>query len=537
MLNNRAKDDSGITMVIVTLALVGLMVMAALAIDLGAVYNERRIDQSTADAAATSGGVQFLRSQTAQAAVSEVVAKVDVDLGRTVTPAEWTACTDTNQLANTAAELGLTPATQCISFANGFGRLRVTLPTQDVGTSFARVIGIDSFTSSAFAEVSLAPLGGGTLPFVVLSGAANGDFICLRTDGTGNDEPPDITPQPPYSTGFSLDPCNELSYATSQGGRGTLIPELYQQGCGSKGNQSIVDAIMVGVDHPLGEFKPAITDMGPGDDANVYDSDLRARLDDDDCPIPFPNSVDVDTGFTSKLLYCALLKVSCPNGSAGVSSTRGRLSVSSSDSSFDGLLIDDVPLWDYFLGTLPAGTPTACNDAKTISSSGANFYTKRAALAACLEQWTSGQLFGLDIADSRRLGFVPRIAELGLCRTQPNPPPPDGGCGGGPLPDHVHINTFAPVYIDGVYENGNALCDPDNPSTPPPPATPSEWAIHYPGKAGGLDCSTSGPKDEIARLSGIVVPCGALPREVCDPSSSNAPFPDALGIIKVRLAK
>ena len=203
-------NDRGVAIIFVALTLIVLMIFTAFAVDLGKVYAERRHDQGAVDASATSGAVQFLSLQSQQHAVDEIVDKVERNLGRSV---DWTGCTDANQLDRTATEFSLTPATPCISFSSGFNRLRVRLPDQVIATSLAGVIGIDSFTSSAFAEVTIAPRGGGSLPFVVLAGNGPGDDVCLRVDNSGGVEPPNIEAQPPYAP-RDLDPCDEDKFVT-----------------------------------------------------------------------------------------------------------------------------------------------------------------------------------------------------------------------------------------------------------------------------------------------------------------------------------
>lgn len=524
----RLRSDRGLVLPITALSLVLMMVVAAFVVDLGLVYSERRNDQNAVDASATSGAVQFLRTQSKQTAVDEILAKVNADLGRTVSSAEWVACNDASSLTHTAITLALTPRTDCISFSAGFDRIRVRVPDQVVSTSFGRVVGLNSFTSSAFAEVSTSPAGGGAMPFVVTALNGSGDQICLRTDGTGGDEPPQQPPPAgdPYGTGFELDPCDKDNFDSFQGGRGTIKPYFYN-GCDRPtGNQSIVDAIMVGMDHQLGVFDPEVM-LGPGQSANALDSNSGARLDGGgSCTTVFPNTVDVDTGLTAQLLTCGLLRAPCNSGSAATSGKSGRLAGDSSVANFAALGVNDKPLWDYFVPTLPLAAPASCSTAKTSS----DFYLRRAALRDCLRNWTSGQLFSESIESEKRLGFVPVIAERALCDTQPDPPTDPDCQGNGPL-DNVHINSFAPVYIDGLYQDGPGICDDTNPATP---TGTTDWSIHYPGK--GMKCGDGPGTDKVDRVSGIVVPCGALPLTFCDPSG-NPPFPDPLGLARIRLAK
>lgn len=544
----RGKSDRGVTFIFVALMLVVLMIFAAFAVDLGAVFNERRQDQSAVDAGATSAGVQFLRTGSFSVAVGEALDRVDQALERDVTDSEWAACEDPAPLDITAESLGLTPSTSCVSISAGFDRLRVYLPDQAVATSFGRVVGIDEFKSTAFAEVSLVAPGGGALPFVMFADAAAGDQVCLRTEpGAGSSEPPDQpTPDGYTPVGNEVDPCNSASFDVRDASLGTIKPYLYR-GCSSgTGNESIVDGIMVGMDHLVGVFDPEKV-LTAGDSSASLDFDPDARLDGgpspSNCQTALPNTLRLDGGLTTGLLRCALLEQPCTAGTAATETKNGRLSSSTSGQRFAGLEINNTPLWDYFVDSLPAAAPAACGPAR---SSATEFYLRRAYLRDCLAEWAAsgaGPLFKEEIGLEPRFGYVPRIAEVGLCDTQPDhePPTSDPTCkSGSGDPNNgaiatVHVNNFSPVYIDGVYQQQTAVavCDSANPAFDPLDATISEWAVHYPAQGGLSDCGTSAKVD---RLSAIAVPCGALPPVVCDPSTTPS-FPGVEGIIRVRLSK
>jgi len=541
----RRRQERGFTLVILSLTLVSLMIFAAFAVDLGQLYLERRGDQNSADASGTAGAIRFLMTGSIQTTLDEITDRVDADL-RPVSDADWAACSDPNNLPRTAATLStasnpLTPATDCISFSNDYRRLRVRVPDQAVPTAFAGVIGLSEFSSSAFAEVTMEPLGGGGLPFVVLAGAASGDQICLRTDVPNNNpQPPD---QPTYGYGEGSqtvvqDPCNRLNFATFNGARGTTNPYEYSTNCAPRSGQTtIVAAIIAGMDHNQGVFEPRAV-LTTGSSANALDADPRARLDgpaNNSCTSALPNTLELDDGLSAQMLRCALLDVPCASGTARTAGMAGRLSDVGSGASFAERDVEDTPLWDYFVSSLPAAAPSSCGDA---ADDDTGFYERRQAMLHCLRNWTTGTLFTQDIAANPRFGFVPRIAEYGLCDTQPAP---DTACanGSGNL-DNVHINSFAPIYMDALYVDNSSVCDTDNEATYDAGTSTelTDWSIHYPGK--GLDdCgeTSGGPgSQKVDRLSAIVLPCGALPEEVCDPSR-NPPFPDAVGINRIRLAK
>ena len=52
---NRKSQEKGQIIIILALGLVGILALTALALDGSRVYNERRLDQSTADSAALAG--------------------------------------------------------------------------------------------------------------------------------------------------------------------------------------------------------------------------------------------------------------------------------------------------------------------------------------------------------------------------------------------------------------------------------------------------------------------------------------------------
>ena len=122
----RSKDETGATLVIVTLSTIVLFGFAALAVDVGHGMGERRRAQGTADASVLAAGVEVnIPGVTAQILVDRALAFADANAPAAIPTDDWlNDCPDTvnpsDQLEYTAAELGLTPATDCISFRNFF---------------------------------------------------------------------------------------------------------------------------------------------------------------------------------------------------------------------------------------------------------------------------------------------------------------------------------------------------------------------------------------------------------------------------------
>src|SRR4051812_42509851 len=134
----RAIDERGVTMIIFGLMLVGLLIIVAIVIDLGNARQEKRQLQNSADAAALAGAN---------------------DLG-TVNAAN--ACVDAYKYSYNNMRLGTSPASCPTSSPAGNVTISVTTPyfggppafsaaslvnvraCKDVGTSFARIIGVTS---------------------------------------------------------------------------------------------------------------------------------------------------------------------------------------------------------------------------------------------------------------------------------------------------------------------------------------------------------------------------------------------------------
>ena len=181
--------DRGTSALLIAASLLLLLGLAALAVDIGATKDERGLDQHGADTSALGGALEIAIGQPSattpltQLAVDEVLGLVDTN----VRPgADWLNCADSDPLELSAADLLLTPATDCISFFK-FEKIRVRIPSQSVDAAFGGVVGIGELQTSAFAEASLSqfPGIGSPPPFVAPDGTRAGDYICLRTSSSG----------------------------------------------------------------------------------------------------------------------------------------------------------------------------------------------------------------------------------------------------------------------------------------------------------------------------------------------------------------
>ena len=185
--------ENGATAVLVAIVMIVLMGFAAIAVDIGFGFNERRIDQTGVDASALGASLEMVITNQAnpvQAAVDHIYQMVDDNLDRSVPLADWLACTDSGALFYTADNpmFNTTNASPCISFSSNFNTVRVRVPVQEVPTTFARLLGADSIAVSAFAEAerNIDWGGGGDFPSGVFSGTQAGAVLCIKTGPSGH---------------------------------------------------------------------------------------------------------------------------------------------------------------------------------------------------------------------------------------------------------------------------------------------------------------------------------------------------------------
>lgn len=541
-MRRRGSNERGVTLVLVALSVLFLMIFVAFAVDIGLLYNERRQDQSAADAGATSGGVLALNGANMQAVVNEVLAKVTADVDRTVSNAQWTSCPDPNNLritesGHTAASLGLTPATACISWSKSFDEMRVRLPDQIIETFFARVIGINSMQVSAFAHIEFVPFidgSGGALPFVALAGATAGDHICLRTSSNPNNNPPPemVGNGPnalatPGASPLNSDPCDTAVFDPASSTFGTLTPRDYLGGCDVQ-NTNVQNAIMDGTDHPTGFFgdpsdnNPPPFSIPANGTSSLAEStrqstygDVRIDGPGPNCTTFMPNSIQMNSGLSALDLRCAVLS---PHNSNVCNSRTPRLRrVSSLPSSnlFIGERFDNTPPWAFIANS--SNLPQDCIDVRNAYTTNDLLWDphdRREEFLRCLDQWTAGagsydDLFTEAIGGNPRFAYVPQIAERRLCNSQD----PAANCN--PALNRGHVNSYVPVYLFRLYAtSGNTTaCDPLD-------LRPHGWSMHEPGQAPPLtlvsNCGGNGNGEALDRLSAIVLDCRSLPTTVCD---------------------
>jgi len=216
MLNERTNERGASVLIVASMLLV-LLGMAAVAVDFGAGFNERRQNQTSADVAVLAGALDFFDpgmgkcGGTADGGCDEVLTYVRANLSTSYTDTDWAAiwkgCTDPNKPAGfgpiktdttdplwtgfsgTRADgTVFLDTVDCISRSGN--ELRVRVPDQLLDTSFGRILDVDQLTTHAVAQARLLAGGGlgAVVPFGVLNGA-NG-FDCLLQPAAGISEEP-----------------------------------------------------------------------------------------------------------------------------------------------------------------------------------------------------------------------------------------------------------------------------------------------------------------------------------------------------------
>jgi hypothetical protein len=333
------SEEKGAVALIFALLLVVLLGFAAIAVDISAVYVERRHAQTAADVGVLSGA-QFAgldTTDTAEEARLAVIDEVERITAENLDATDWAACVDASRPAEFNTVAG---ETGCISFTFGLTKIRVRVPDQSFDTYFAGVIGVDTLSTSAAAEVETIDFrNGDILPFGIPSTDAD------ATVGCPSDHPNGLYPcDGPTSGNF-----NRLQVRQW----GTSPPP--DNDC-THSNGMFEDNIAMGVDHPLGIFPD-----NPGRDKDMCDDPNVANP---------PGIVESNTGVAQSTLAPGFI-----TGNTGGNGFDGRLT----DTPYDkvdimGFPVDDKPLWEFITnwpgGTALAGVPDSCQG--TSFSSGMN---------------------------------------------------------------------------------------------------------------------------------------------------------------------
>lgn len=429
---DKANSQAGAILPLFAILIVVLLAFAALAVDLGAAWGQRTRNQSAVDGGVMAGALNFV---TGEGSNPLVIAKVQDFVNRNlepdVTAAEWSACADSavDGVSFAALDSGVT---QCISIsidATDRARiLRVKLPTRNVNTSFARVIGINTIATGGVAEAELDyDTSLGILPFVLPTGA-DAEYCIGDVPGGLADDPctgPDRgkfgdiigphfgsdDPGTPKCDSNLLNDGDRLAWNVALGldhivqvAQQAWDPDLQPDECTSPGKQKpkYVPYSLV-----LGQGNPQPADLTPG-----FAGDAQFSTSGN-----VPGRLRQGTGATRNL----------PTGLGEIA-------------------LDNVGLWEY-LSTAGADTSDPChgdNDAYVDVVDDGALATFR--LDQCLRglAGASTPSFSSGILDSPRFALVPQLwlNEAALEAAGPG--------------TNVNIKLFRPVYIQTTFWNCSA---------------------------------------------------------------------------------
>ena len=458
------RGDRGASAILVAFGMMLLLGVAAIAIDLGAGFNERRQDQTTADLAAVAGGLSF---GDATAMVNQTLAVARANLDTVYSDSEWQAlwqgCTDPGR---TAAFVPLpepagwgTGTLDCVSLSPSFFRVRV--PEQETDTAFGVFLGVDTLTTDAFAVVTAwPPKGSGALPFAVEAGVPAGE-VCLDTGPSG----------------ILVPPCD----GPTAGSFGNIAPPLFGntfQGtlpsCGGQtsANNNVPSAIAMGIDHVLWPYSSSSWSATgwASSDSTGASTVLNSSVNMDICNevtsggetvaqpadgVPI-NGVVVDTGNNVKADVTEGL-ISQSNFADGA---KGRLLRSSNTlpirSQGDTYDLDNTPLWDHLIADGDAtetGSTVSYGGSYAPDSCDPDEFTGtiddlNTQMRTCLADYEAGSFGGQVLANSifannPRFGVAPQLWHDNLGSGTTNRP----------------IKQFRHVYVSGVWFDLQALSD------------------------------------------------------------------------------
>jgi Flp pilus assembly protein TadG len=168
----RVDDDRGVAMVMIALLTVALLVFAALAIDLGQAYSQRRQMQNAADSSAMAGTRAIDQVRFSGAAPSTIYTAIQTSVthhlqNQTGANRCWLIDANQNRLTgDVCASVSVMTAGYNAVAANPVAGVEVQ-PSQTRNTFLARVVGFDTTTASASAAATIQPyLGGAGSPFI-----------------------------------------------------------------------------------------------------------------------------------------------------------------------------------------------------------------------------------------------------------------------------------------------------------------------------------------------------------------------------------
>ena len=414
-------NEQGTTIIFVAMTLVVLMGFAAIAIDGAAAWALKRQDQSGADTGAIAGALFTAgrdKATAMQDAQDEIIRITYSTMTPDMTPleweAEWIACTDPGKPGEFTATLG----SDCISFTDNLGKIRVNTPIIPWNTTFGRVIGFDRIDTRAVAEVNTELKVAGVLPFGMPGMSADESQICLKS----------------AAAPFPIAPCD----GPDTGNFGFL--KFAQFGSPALGttldctpdNTTLAQGIATGIDHPIGR-EETLPVADHDDVAACNDGNYNSR----------PYQV-----FTNPGTITGILDDGFAGDGSGLDGKLERAAEGSSTVNVRGKDLDDTPLWFYF-------TPWATTFCGTVAT--------HDEMETCLDAYRDGdeiaEMFTDGIVDAPRFGWVPLFHGTDL---------------GGGTSTRLTIKETRAIYIQTSFMGCSAVAcqvewDPGEPASLPGP--------------------------------------------------------------------
>ena len=420
MIRRQREGERGAALILITASLLVIMGVAAVVVDGGLGFNERRQAQSGADFAALAAlqkAVSCPAPCTAGAAAQngaiEAFARVEGNFPGRYTAADWLACTDPTRPAKFINVASNSP---CVSFTVNFDESRVVLPPDTMETTFGRAIGFSSLTIGAFAEAGQdSKVRTAVIPHT--PNGTSGDEACLfSTEGPK-----------------AVDPCS----GAASGFFGYLDVPLYGDDevgtpstCNNGDtNKRIAINVAKGSDHNMVVYK-----FLPTPDTIVNDHAACPNTNEEVNELRVETGASIQTALTNGLF----------NGVSGningqpITASPGRLICDLTTYSTACVNIRNFPtpidhtgLWEFLAGGCPAGVDTHDE------------------MKDCLEN--NNPSFTIDILSH------PRFAAIPIFHT-----PPSG-------PGNYKIKEFIPVWLEKTYYECTA-------------ANPSCGTVHSPGE-------------------------------------------------------
>lgn len=519
-------SDTGATAVLIAISMLLLMGIVAVAIDGGLGFNERRQAQSGADFGALSAALMSsfpgsdaqcdgLADSLEEGACLGAVAAMDVvEKNLPDRVLNWTTCTDpisdptssfhsSNGGFSPQVRIGGTLQTiDCIHFSGKTDQARVTVPTVGINTTFARLLGFDTISVSAFAEVEGHLLEETKiLPFAIPADFSE-PYDCLKTG-----------PNPNWGVCTDLPAVGNFGYADIPVyGIEEMGTTAEADNC-NPNNQSLVSNIVRGIDHWVVEHSTGV--VTPGTPPETQRDDKGSNTSDRTyvCPV-WPgnaNEISLQTGVVSGSFEQGMIWGYGP-GERGRIWDSGGVKVRNPQGGNPATVVNDEPLWNYLNGSGPASCASVGDTAGMID---------------CLNDWDPddhGVIFnaeasGNGIRSAERFAYAPKLYDVF-----------------GPQTWYL-IEDLLPIYINTTYFGCNSgggpgmagVCD----------------VIHAPGETGPNTCSPvpaeipagSEPPDGTCGVSGsgssslagvttFILDAEMLPDDAKLPFSSNGPLID-----------